>query len=184
MHAVDAHVPQPAGRAERDVVLADLVALRVVGIEVVLAVEYRPRRDLALERQGDLQPEADGLLVDGRKRPGVGKAHRARVDVRLVAERERAAAEHLRPGLELDVDLQPDDGLVFVRERHQLAPGAASNPIAPSIANAASRRPDSVNAGEVICRPTGRSGPPPSGWARPAGIEIAGIPAIGMGTVQ
>ena len=97
---------------ERDVVLADLVALRVVGIEVVLAVEDRARRDLAAERQRDLQRVADRLLVGHRQRPGMGEADRAGVDVRLVAEGELAAAEHLRPGRELDVDLEPDHGLV------------------------------------------------------------------------
>ena len=49
--AVDAHVAQPPAAAQRDVVLGDLVALRQVGIEVVLAVEDRPRRELAAERE-------------------------------------------------------------------------------------------------------------------------------------
>ena len=49
--AVQPHVPHVAAQAQRDVVLGDLVRLRVVGIEVVLAVEDRPRRDLAVERQ-------------------------------------------------------------------------------------------------------------------------------------
>ena len=34
------------------------------------------------------------------------------------------------------------------------------------------------------CRPTGSAGPPPGGSARPHGIEIAGIPASDIGTVQ
>ena len=34
-----------------------------------------------------------------------------------LAEAQLAAAEHLRPGLELDVDLQADDGLVAQRTR-------------------------------------------------------------------
>ena len=62
--------------------------------------------------------------------------------------------------------------------------GAESKPTAPSIACAASRISDSLNAGPAICRPTGSSGPPPSGSARPAGIEIAGMPASDIGTVQ
>jgi hypothetical protein len=37
------------------------------------------------------------------------EADRAGVNIRLVAERQLAAAEHLRPGRELDVDLEPDD---------------------------------------------------------------------------
>ena len=44
VHAVDAHLAQPAAPAQRLVVLGDLVALGQVGIEVVLAVEDRARR--------------------------------------------------------------------------------------------------------------------------------------------
>ena len=49
---VQAHVAQPAAEADRDVVLGDLVVLGLVGIEVVLAVEDRPRRDLAARAPG------------------------------------------------------------------------------------------------------------------------------------
>ena len=52
VHAVDAHVAQPAAAAQRLVVLGDLVALRQVRIEVVLAVEDRPRRELASRAPG------------------------------------------------------------------------------------------------------------------------------------
>src|SRR3954454_24165546 len=116
----------------------------------------------------------------------MGEAHWAGVDVRLVAERQRAAAEHLRLRRELDVDLQPDHSLVAVHVRGhcRLPGGTASKPIAPSIACDASSRPVSPKAGETTWSPTGSSGPPPSGSARPAGIEIAGSPARGIGTVQ
>src|SRR5207302_699055 len=77
---------------ERDVVLGDLVALGQVGIEVVLAVEDRPRGQVALERQRDHQREVHGLGVGGRKRAGVAEADRARARVGLLAERQRAAA--------------------------------------------------------------------------------------------
>ena len=50
MHAMDAHVAEPAAAAQGLVVLADLVALGQVGIEVVLAVEDRPRREVGAER--------------------------------------------------------------------------------------------------------------------------------------
>src|SRR6185503_3293138 len=51
--AVDANVAETPVRSVGNVVLADLVALREVRVEVVLAVEDRPRRDLAAERDGD-----------------------------------------------------------------------------------------------------------------------------------
>ena len=129
--AVDADVAEPAVAGKRDVVLADLVGLRVVGIEVVLAVEDRARGDLALQRRGDLQRVADRLLVGHRQHARVGEADRAGVDVGLVAEGELAAAEHLRLGRELDVDLQPDHRLQL---SHRRPPGRASKPIACSSA--------------------------------------------------
>ena len=77
VHAVDAHVSQPASPAQRFVVLGDLVALGQVGIEVVLAMEDRPRGELRAERQADHQAEVHGALVGhrqaaraGRGRPG------------------------------------------------------------------------------------------------------------------
>ena len=66
------------------------------------------------------------------------EADRAGVDVRLVAEGELAAAEHLRPRAQLDVDLEPDHGLVA------LAPVAVS-------------RTPSPRSGPRPCRSGGRS---------------------------
>ncbi len=71
VHAVDAHVAEAAAAAQRLVVLGDLVALGQVGIEVVLAVEDRARRELAAERQADHQPEVDRAL---RWRPAGSRA--------------------------------------------------------------------------------------------------------------
>ena len=117
VHAVDAHVAQMARPAQRFVVLADLVRLGVVGIEVVLAVEDRAVGELAVERHPDHQPVLDRLLVDHRQRAGQAEADRAAVRVRLLAEGQRARAEHLRPRVELDVDLQADDGLEVGHDR-------------------------------------------------------------------
>ena len=83
-----------------------------VGIEVVLAVEDRARRDLAAERHAHHDPEVHGLGVGHRQRAGQAEADRAGARVGLLAEAQLAAAEHLRARLELDVDLQADDGFV------------------------------------------------------------------------
>ena len=75
--AMDAHLAEAAPGRQRDVVLADLVGLRAVGIEVVLAVKDRARRDLAAERERDLERELDRAPVgrpaefpDGQGRSG------------------------------------------------------------------------------------------------------------------
>jgi hypothetical protein len=128
MHAMDAHVAQPPAPAQGLVVLGDLVVLGVVGIEVVLAVEDRPRRQLAAEGEPDQQPVVDGLGVGDGQRAGQAQADLARARVGRLAEGQLAAAEHLRPRVELDVDLQADDGLVVGHARG----GELSKPIACS----------------------------------------------------
>src|SRR6266487_6332273 len=101
-------------RAERLVVLGDLVALRIVRIEVVLAVEDGVLRDVTVEREPELDRPLDRQLVRNRQRTGVCEADRTGLRVRCTAEAVGAAAEHLRPRLQLDVDLEADDGLPLV----------------------------------------------------------------------
>ena len=57
---------QLAPLGQRHVVLTDLVALREVGVEVVLSMEDGPRRDGAFERERDHQTVVDGLRVQHR----------------------------------------------------------------------------------------------------------------------
>ena len=106
---VDDH--PPAG-GQRPLVLRDLVALRQVGIEVVLAGEHRRLVHVALERQRRGQRQVDRLRVHHRQRAGQPEAHRADVGVGGGAELGAAAAEDLGRGAQLRVDLEADDGLV------------------------------------------------------------------------
>ncbi len=141
------------GDADRQVVLADLEVLRHVRVEVVLPVEQRVRCDLAVEREADPHDVLDRLLVRNRERSRVAEAHGAHVRVRRRAERVAAAAEHLRGGGELDVALQPDDGLE--RLGHDAAkptggarghrPGHSKGNRHPSNAS------DAMSAGGVSC---------------------------------
>ena len=132
--AVDAHVAEPASAAQRHVVLGDLVALGVVRIEVVLAVKQRAVGDLAAERQADHHAELDRALIGHRQGSGETQADGAGVDVRRIAERQLAAAEHLRSRLQLDVDLKPDHRLVVGSAALTLALRVRSKPIACSSA--------------------------------------------------
>ena len=189
VHPVDADVAEPPAGRKRHVVLADLVALGEVGIEVVLAVEGRPGSNLAAERQGDPDRVGDRLLVDHRQRPRVPEADRAGVGVRLRPELELAAAEHLRarsgagrgsPGRssgsgstrssagsgQLRLVIEPDRALDRMGgiEDQRLAEG---------------------RAGDLQSdRELWSSDSPSPGAASPAGMEIAGIPASDIGTVQ
>ena len=102
----------PVGR-QGQVVLADLVALGQVGIEVVLAVPARELGRRGADGQAGGEDVLDGLPVDDRQRPRQAEADRAGPRVgRRLGDVGRAAAEHLRGGLQLDVDLDADDRLV------------------------------------------------------------------------
>src|SRR6185312_5410279 len=101
--------------AERLVELADLVALRQVGIEVVLPREAAGHAQAAAEGERGADGHADRVAVEDRERAGQAEAHRAHVRVGRRAEFGRATAEDLGPREELRVDLQPDDRLVAAR---------------------------------------------------------------------
>ena len=84
--------------AERQVVLGDLVVLGHVGIEVVLAMELAPARDVAFDSKPAEHRGLDGVLVGHRQCSGQAEAHRADARVGLAAELDWAAAEHLGVG--------------------------------------------------------------------------------------
>ena len=92
-------------------------------------MEDRAWRDLALQRDGDLQRIANRLFVWYRENTGVGEADRACVDVGLIAEGERAGAKHLGLGRELYVNLEPDHRLKLSHRRYP--PGRARKPDLP-----------------------------------------------------
>ena len=96
--------------AQRLVVLGDLIPLGVVRVEVVLAVEDGVIGDVAAECEPELDRPLDGLLVRHRQDAGMRQADRTGLRVRAGTEPDRAAAEHLRLGLQMDVDLTADDG--------------------------------------------------------------------------
>src|SRR4029077_3526841 len=72
---------EPAGAAEGRLVLADLVALRQVGIEVVLAGEDGALGDLAVEGEAEQDRHLDRALVRDGQRAGMCQANRAGVGV-------------------------------------------------------------------------------------------------------
>ena len=90
-------------------ILRDLVALRQVGIEVVLAREDRTLMNLESERQSGARAQLNHPPIQNRKRTRQTETHRTRVRVRLIAKARRASTEDFRFGAELGVDLQPDD---------------------------------------------------------------------------
>src|SRR5687767_2969450 len=102
-------------------------------------------RDLAAEREPELDRPLDRLSVRHRQRTGEREAHRACLRVLAGTEPERAAAEHLRLRLQVDVNLQSDHRLPVHRSRS----GTVSNPIACSTAWPMRKRPFSPNCGPM-----------------------------------
>ena len=103
---------QPAVLAERQVVLADLVVLRQVGVIVVLAVPLGEVGDLAVEGQGGPEGQVEGPAVHDRQHAGHADADRAGRRVGRQAELRAAAAEQLGLRQQLDVDFQADDDAI------------------------------------------------------------------------
>ena len=93
---------------DRVLVLRDLVALRQVGIEVVLAVEHRAQVDLRVEPEAGAHRLLDAALVDHRQHAGHGGVDQRHLGVGIGAERGRRAGEELGVGDDLGMDFQPE----------------------------------------------------------------------------
>ena len=94
---------------DRRLVLADLIALRQVGIEIVLAVEHRLQIDLRLQAEAGADRLPHAFLVDHRQHAGHRRIDQRDVRVGLAAERGRGAGEQLRLRGHLRMDLHADD---------------------------------------------------------------------------
>ena len=96
---------------DRLLVLRDLIALRQVGIEVVLAVEHRGQVDLGVEPQAGAHGLRDASLVDHRQHAGHGRIDERDMAVGRAAELGGGAGEQLGLGGDLGVHLQADHDL-------------------------------------------------------------------------
>src|SRR5215470_17510184 len=90
-------------------VLADLIALRQVGIEIVLPVEYRFQIDPGLEPEAGAHRLPDAFLVDHRQHAGHRRVDQRDMRVGLAAELGRGAGEELRARGDLGVNLEAND---------------------------------------------------------------------------
>ena len=105
---------QPAIAPQGQLVLADLIAFRQVGIEVALAREDVMWLDRAVQGQGNAHRESQGALVDDGQHPRHAQADRADGAVRRRGHAidHAAATEHLGGGHQLGMNLQADDGFI------------------------------------------------------------------------
>ena len=99
--------------AKRQVVLRNLVALRKIGVVVILAIPLGVSRNRATEREPHHHRHFDGGFVHHRKRTGQRTHHRIDERVRIFIEvrrmrRVRHTREHLGARREFNVNLKPD----------------------------------------------------------------------------
>ena len=95
-----------AVRAQRQIVLGNLIVLRHVRIEITFAIELAERRDVAPEHQSGQDREPERFVVHHWQRAGQPEASRTSVRVRRRSEFHPATAEHFRARLELDVHFE------------------------------------------------------------------------------
>jgi len=100
---------QVAVVAERQVVLADLIALGQVGIVILFAVPLGEFGDLAIQRDCRLQPQLERATIHHRQRARHADAQRASLRVGRGAEFRAASAKQLAARQQLHVDFQADD---------------------------------------------------------------------------
>src|SRR5207248_6102351 len=100
-----------AARDDRDLILRDLIALRQIRIEVVLASENASTVDRSADGEAESDRPLDGTLVQYGKNAGQRNVDRGRVRVRRGAERSRCAGKDFRRRGKLRVRFQSDDDL-------------------------------------------------------------------------
>ena len=110
---------------DRLLVLADLIALRQIRIEVVLAVEHAAQVDRGLEAEARAHRLRDAFLVDHRQHAGHRRVDQRDVGVGRAAELRRRAREQLGLGGDLGMHLHADDDL-------PVAGGAGDEVLRPS----------------------------------------------------
>ena len=169
---------QPAVLHHGHGALGDLVALGQVRIEVLLPVEGAPGLDLAVEPQSQRDGHLHGRVVDRGQGARKAQADRAGPAVGGPAVAVLAGAEHLGPGEQLDMHLQPDDRFVCPLI-HLGPPGtillaqaeAAENLVQGRLRPVLAREPrqQAPEALERRGRQLGRGRDPPAGRAGPSG---------------
>ena len=96
---------------QRVVELADLVALRQIGVEVVLAVEPAPLVDLRVDRHAGAHRLTDALAVRHRQHARHRRIDQRHLRIRLRAECRGRAGEQLGVRRDLCVDFEADHDL-------------------------------------------------------------------------
>ena len=104
---------EPPAKRDRQLILRNLIALGQVRIEIILTGEARDGLHFQVERERSANRKLERAAIQHRQGSGQTQANGTNVRVGRIAEARRASAENLRIGGELDVYLEPDDGLIL-----------------------------------------------------------------------
>ena len=89
-------------------VLADLIALRQIGIEVILAIKTGPEIDLGIQAKPGAHGLRHAFMVDHRQHTGEARINKGNLGIRFRAKGRRRAGKQLGVGGDLGMNLKPD----------------------------------------------------------------------------
>ena len=120
MNPLDPHLARHAGRHidqylalanNRVVKLGYLVALRQVGVEIILAVKARKKIDLGLQAKAGAHCLLDAKFVDHRQHAGHGGINKGNIGIGRIAKPGARPGKKLGIGGDLGMHFQPDHQL-------------------------------------------------------------------------
>ena len=101
-----------SGKAERHIVLRELIVFRHIGIKIALAVKFAPVRNPAGGHQSGGDSLADRLTVRIRQDPRMPHTDRADICIRFRPVMIRAFAKHFGSRFDLNVHFQANDSFI------------------------------------------------------------------------
>jgi len=125
--------------AEGQIVLADLVILRQIGVVIVLAIPLGEGGDPAMKGQRCLEGQVESMPIHDRQYAGHADTNRASSGVGRQTECRAASAKQLGAGKQLDVHFQADDDTIRIRHLKITSPGWPEPFFTLAAANARSR---------------------------------------------
>ena len=94
---------------DREILLSELVVLRIIRVEIVLTVPGAALRDLRAHDEAEEDGLLDRLAVHHRQRAGEAEDDGVDLLVGLLAEAPGGRREDLGAGMQLHMDLEADD---------------------------------------------------------------------------
>ena len=94
---------------DREVLLGELIVLRIIRVEIVLTVPGAALGDLGADDEAEEDGLLDRLAVHHGQRSRKAEDHGVDLLVRLLAETPGGGSEDLGAGVQLHVDLEADD---------------------------------------------------------------------------